>query len=136
MSRLKLQATTEVRQEVKLTPSARKMLLDRCVEHAELAKKAAEINGKETKKRPAGRMRRLADEVREIIRKEKQGKAFMDGIQLEGHGMTLVIGKSKTFDQKGFMKKHGLTQEDFDEFTEVSDNEPYVKFTHPGGDDE
>src|SRR5262245_59717708 len=132
MSRIKLQATTEVRQEVKLSPSARKMLLDRMREHGQLAIKAAEINGKETKKRPAGRMRRIADEVRDIIRREKQGKAFLDGITIEGESMTLVIGKTQKFDQLGFMKKHGLTQEDFDEFTETTDNEPYVKFTHPG----
>lgn len=134
MSKLALKATTEVTvvNEVKLSPQARKMLLTRLEEHAELANQVRILKG--TKKKP-GRMRRIEEEVSELFRKEKQGKALLAGTKLEDHSLKLVIGKSKKFDQMGFMKKHGLSQADFDEFTTSSDNEPYIRFSHGDDDD-
>lgn len=135
MPRPSLKATTEatVVTEVKLQPKARAMLMERMTEHDRLAKQVKDIKG--TKKHP-GRMKRIEDEVVNLFKKEKQGRALLDGTSLDGHGVKMVLGKTKVFDQMGFMKKHGLSQEDFDEFTEYKDNEPYVRFTHPGEDDE
>ena len=134
MGRVKLTATTtvETTNEVRLSPMARKMLLDRCEEHAKLAKVVSDIKG--TKKH-LGRMRRIADEVQTLFRAEKQGKALLAGTALEGHRVKLVMGSRAVFDKAGFMKKHGLSQADFDEFTESVDSEPYVKISH-GGDEE
>lgn len=131
MPKPKLQATTTVAvtQTVKLSPQARKMLLERVEEHARLAKQVQEIQG--TKKNP-GRMRRIKEEIQELFIKEKQGKALVDGTEFEGHRIKLVTGTSSKFDKLGFMKKHGLTQADFDEFTEYKDNDPYIKITAPG----
>lgn len=135
MPKLKLTATTtvETTTEVKLVPTARKMLLERFEEHAALAKIVKDAKG--TKKHP-GRMRRIADEVQELFRKEKQGKALLAGTALEGHRVKLVMGKRNVFDKVGFMKAHGLTAEDFAAFTTESDNEPYVKISHGDDDDD
>ena len=134
MPKPSLKATTEttVVMEVKLAPQARKMLLSRLEEHEQLATQVREIKG--TKKKP-GRLKRIEEEVSELFRKEKAGKALVAGTKLENHQMKLVIGKTKKFDQMGFMKKHGVTQADFDEFTDYKDNEPYIKFTHGNDDD-
>ena len=133
--KIKLQATTTIAvvEEVKLAPQARQMLLQRLEEHARLALIVKDAQG--TKKHP-GRMRRIADEVQELFRKEKQGKALLAGTSLDGHKVKLVIGSRKAFDQMGFMKKHGLSQADFDAFTTETDNEPYIKMSHPGSEDE
>ena len=128
-----LTATTTATATVKLSPQARQMLVQRLDEHQRLGAQVAAIKG--TKKHP-GRMRRIEEEVADIFRKEKQGKALADGTELDGHKMKLTIGKRKAFDQMGFMKKHGLTQADFDEFTEEKDNEPFIKFSHPGESDD
>lgn len=125
MGRIKLQATTEVTQTVALKNA--QMVLTRLEEHARL--------GKEIKERK-GRQERIRDEVQDIFVKEKQGKALANGTELGGHKLKLVTGKRKVFDQQGFMKKHGLTQADFDEFTDYNDNEPYIKLTAPGEKDE
>lgn len=130
---LKPTATTTVTETVKLQPSTRQMLVQRLNEHAKLHSRVAADKG--TKKKP-GRMKRIEDEVQELFRKEKQGKALLGGTELDGHKMKVVIGHSSRFDKQGFMKKHGLSQADFDEFTEVVDNEPYLKITHPGEEDE
>lgn len=134
MSRLatKLVATTVATVEVKLSPKARTMVLQRCKEHAALAGQVKDIKG--TKKKP-GRMKRIEAEVDAIFTKERQGAALLDGTSIDGHKLKMVLGKRKDFDQLGFMKKHGLTQEDFDEFTTEKDNEPYIKITAPGESD-
>ena len=44
-----------------------------------------------------------------------------------------MIGTRKEFNQLGFMKKHGLSQADFDRFTKEQDNAPYVRITAPRG---
>jgi hypothetical protein len=135
---IKLQATTtvETTTTVTLKPQTRQMLVARFEEHAKLAAQARAINGKRTKKNPdGGRMKRLEKEIEQLVRADKQGKALVDGFALDGHTAKLVIGTRKKFDQMGFMKKHGLTQADFDEFTEEVDNAPYIKIGH-GGDDE
>lgn len=134
MTKSTLKATTEttVVTEVKLKPQARQMLVARLNEHAQLSNQVAQLKG--TRKKP-GRLYRIEEEVSELFRKEKQGKALLAGTKLDGHTMKLVTGKTKKFDQMGFMKKHGVTQTDFDEFTTYSDNEPYIKFGHPGEDD-
>lgn len=135
MPKPKLVATTEttVTTEITLSPKVRQMLMARLEEHAKLAALVKEYNG--TKKKP-GRMRRIKDEIEELFVKEKQGKALVDGTKIGGHAIKLVTGKSKKFDQLGFMKQHGLTQADFDEFTDYSDNEPYIKLTAPGEEEE
>lgn len=122
---------TTVTTDVKLQPKTRVMLMERIQEHERISAQVRSLKG--TKKKP-GRLYRIADEVTELFRKEKQGKALLDGTTLNGHGLKMVIGKTKKFDQMGFMKKHGVSVADFEEFTTYSDNEPYVKFTHPGED--
>lgn len=129
MPKLKLALTTEVTTvtDVKLKPHVRQMIKTRCEEHAGLA-----VVAKDTKRR----MKAIDAEITGLFKKEKQGKALLDGTKLDSHGMKLVIGKTKKFDQLGFMKKHDVTVEDFEEFTERIDNTPYLKFTHPGEKDE
>lgn len=124
MARVKLAATTETKAvvEVKLQPQARQMLVTRGEEHSKLAKEIAERKG---------RQERIREECETIFKKEKQGKALLNGTKVADYGFKLVTGKRKVFDQMGFMKKHGLTQADFDEFTEEVDNEPYVKISAP-----
>ncbi len=128
-----LVATTvaTVTTDVKLQPKTRVMLMERLHEHERLVAQVKDLKG--TKKKP-GRLYRIESEVVDIFKKEKQGKALLAGTSIDGHSLKLVIGKTKSFDQMGFMKKHGLSQADFDEFTTYKDNEPYVKFTHPGED--
>lgn len=135
MPKLKLTATTTqtATVEVKLAPQVRTMIAQRAEEHAKLAIQVKDIKG--TKAKP-GRMKRIEEEVTALFKKEKQGKALLNGTAINGHKLKLVIGTSKKFDQLGFMKKHGLTQADFDEFTEDVDNTPYLKMTHPGEDEE
>ena len=134
--RLEVTTTTATTTEVKLQLHAKKMLIQRLDERAKLAKVVKDANGKPTKKNPAGgRMRRIDQEIQEILKKEKQGKALLNGLELGGHTAKLTTGTRSVFDKMGFMKKHGLTQADFDEFTEDVDNEPYIKYTHPGVED-
>lgn len=125
--RQKLVATTTIEQTVKLQPHARQMINMRCEEHQNLSRQIKPLKA---------RMKAIDTEVVALFKKEKQGRALLDGVKFDGHGMKLTIGKRKVFDQLGFMKAHGLTQEDFDAFTETEDNAPYVRFTHPGEKEE
>lgn len=133
MARAKLsitpKATVAATVEVKLSPAARKMLVQRGAEHAQLSAQVRDIKG--TKKKP-GRMKRIEAEVDAIFTKEKQGGALLDGTEVAGYGFKSVYGKRSVFDKTGFMKKHGLTVADFEEFTTIADNEPYIKITAPG----
>lgn len=126
-------ATVTTAVEVKLSPAARRMLLERGDEHAKLSAQVRDIKG--TKKKP-GRMKRIESEVDAIFTKEKQGAALLDGTTVAGYGFKAVYGKRAVFDKIGFMKKHGLTAADFEEFTTVQDNEPYIKITAPGQEEE
>jgi len=126
-------ATTAVIEEVKLSITARQMLTTRLEEYGRLASQLLTIKG--TKKSP-GRMRRIQDEVEELFRKEKQGKALRAGCKVGDVGVKLVTGERSVFDKLGFMKQHGLTQADFDAFTEKADNAPYIKISIPGVEDE
>jgi hypothetical protein len=131
MPKAKLVATTtvEVTTDVKLSPKVRQMIVERCEEHARLSKQVKEIEG--TKKKP-GRMRRIKKEVEELFTKDGQGKALLDGTDINGHSIVMVTGSRNVFDKLGFMKHHGLTEADFAAFTTEEDNEPYLKITSPG----
>lgn len=131
---IKLEATTTVTTAVRLETRAQQLILQRCHEHAKLAATVKELKG--TKKAP-GRMKRIEGEIAELFTKAKQGKALAEGTELSGYKIKMVIGKTRKFDQRGFMLKHGLSQADFDAFTEYNDNDPYVRITAPGeADDE
>lgn len=137
MPRTRLVATTTVQAEVKLSPSARTMLRKRLAEHADLAKKVREMNGKRTKKNPeGGRMKRIEKEVDSIFTKEKQGAALLDGTVIDGYKVKMVLGSRSVFDKLGFMKKHGVTEADFEEFTTTKDNEPYISIKRVGEEED
>lgn len=127
MAKLSLKATTQTKAvvEVKLQPQARQMLVTRGEEHTVLAREISERKG---------RQERIREECETIFKKERQGKALLSGTKVADYGFKLVTGTRKVFDQMGFMKKHGLSQADFDEFTDMVDNEPYVKISAPGKD--
>lgn len=112
--------TTAVTTEVKIEPRLRVMIKERCEEHAKLARVISD--GK-------ARQKRIATEVTDIFKKGKQGKALTSGTALDDFSLKMVFGTRKKFDQLGFMKKHGLTQEDFDAFTSDEPNSPYLKIT-------
>jgi hypothetical protein len=127
------QVTTSTRVEVKLSPAARRMLIERGEEHKKLRAVVAAAKG--TKKKP-GRMKRIETEVDTLFTKERQGAALLDGVEVGGHKFKMVLGKRSVFDKKGFMKKYGLGQADFDAFTTQEDNAPYIKITAEGDEDE
>lgn len=127
------QLTTSTKVEVKLSPAARRMLIERCEEHQKLREQVAFIKG--TKKKP-GRMKRIEAEVDALFTKEKQGAALLDGTEIGQHRVKMVQGSRSVFDKLGFMKKHGLTQADFDAFTTKEDNAPYIKISADGEEDE
>lgn len=135
MAGVKLQATTTatVTTSIKLSPKVKKMILERSEEHAKLAAVVKAAKG--TKKKP-GRMKRIENEVQDLVQKEGQGEALMDGIEIEGHKMKMVCGHTKKFDQVGFMKHYGLSQADFDKFTAYVPSTPYMKMSAPGEEDE
>lgn len=125
MSKLRqmAQATTTVTTTVKLSPKVRAMVKERAEEDGKLGVEIAEREG---------RRKRIKVEVEELFIKEKQGPALMNGTELDGIKFKTVCGKRKVFDQEGFMKKHGLGADDFEEFTTEEPNEPYLKITQPG----
>lgn len=129
MPRVKLQATTTqtVTTTVKLSPKARVMAKERCEEHTKLGKVVKDATA---------RQKRIRVEVDALFTKEGQGRALLDGTDLDGYRLKLVEGKRKVFDQMGFMKKHGLSVEDFEDFTTYEPNEPYVKIGKAGDKDE
>lgn len=128
MPKLALKATTEttVTTEVKLKPATRTMVVARGEEYTSLASNI---------KRDKTRQGRIRDEVSELFRKDKQGAALLEGTKIAGFGFKFVGGSTRKFDQMGFMKKHGLSQADFDEFTEDVPKKAYVKVTAPGSRD-
>lgn len=127
------QLTTTTKVEVKLSPAARRMLIERGEEHKKLRALVADAKG--TKKKP-GRMKRIEAEVDALATKEKIGSALMDGFEVGGHRFKMVLGQRSVFDKLGFMKKHGLSADDFEEFTTKEDNAPYIKISAEGEDDE
>lgn len=127
------QLTTATKVEVKLSLAARRMLIERCDEHKKLREQVAAIKG--TKKKP-GRMKRIESEIDVLFSKEKQGAALLTGTEIGGHKLKMVLGTRSVFDKLGFMKKHGLTEADFQEFTTKEDNAPYIKISAEGEDDE
>lgn len=124
MPKPRLTATTEttVTTTVKMSPKALQMLKVRAEEHASNA------NHMDVLKE---RNKAIEAEVDTLFTKEGQGAALVDGTKVDGNTYKLTQGKTKKFDQLGFMKKHGLTQEDFDEFTTWEDNTPYIAIKCP-----
>lgn len=98
------------------------MLKARLEEHAKLAEDIA------TKK---GRQERIAAEVEELFAREGEGEALLDGCAVDEFKTKLVCGETSDFDKIGFMRKHGLTEEDFQEFTNKKPSKPYVRITPP-----
>lgn len=129
MPKLQATTTTEVTQNVMLQPKVHQMLKERCEEDVRLA---ADI------KKLKERRGRIGKEVQELFAKAKQGKALVDGTDIDGHRVKMVFGSSTRLDKEALMKAHGLTQEDLDECSETKDNKPYVKISKPGakGDDD
>lgn len=125
-----VETTVATTTQVNLDVKSKQMLDARLKERAEITVWEKEKIG--TKDNP-GRRRRIDDEIQDIFRAAKQGKALVNGVSVDGTSLVLVVGTSKKFDQIGFMKKHGLTQADFDEFTSSSENDPYLKVTPPRG---
>lgn len=125
MPKLKAVATTttEVTTKVALSTRVIQMLKARAKEYAEQS--AIEAAAKQRKKR-------IGDEVQELFIKEKQGAALLDGTNVDGIGFKLVEGETAKFDKLGFMKRHGLTEEDFQEFTERVPKKSYVAIRLPG----
>ena len=137
MARMKLVGTattkTVVETAVKLSTKVRTMLLERAEEMMKIRDLVRQAVG--TKKKP-GRSYRLRDEFYELFVKEKQGKALAKGCEVDGYSYKLKTGSRSVFDKAGFMEKHDLTQEDFDEFTTKVDNEPYVEVRRVGEKDD
>jgi hypothetical protein len=127
------QLTTTTKVEVKLSVQARRMLIERGEEHKKLRALVADAKG--TKKKP-GRMKRIESEVDALATKEKIGAALIDGFEVGGHRFKMVLGQRSVFDKLGFMKKHGLDEDDFQEFTTKEDNAPYIKISAEGEEDE
>jgi hypothetical protein len=125
--------TTVVETTVKLSTKAREMLLSRAEEADRIRAFVREHVG--TKKKP-GRSYRIRDEVYSLFIKEKQGKALIKGVVVDGYKYKLKTGSRSVFDKDGFMREHGLTQADFDAFTEKVDNESYVEIRRVGDDDD
>lgn len=123
----KLQAVVQTVVKLALKPTAKAMLVTRAVEYAGLQVQAKKIDA---------RMDAIKHEVETLFVKEKQGAALMAGADIDGHKFKLVCGESSKFDKLGFMKKHGLTEADFEEFTEKVPKKPYVKVTPKGGRDD
>lgn len=131
--RLSAVTETTVVTSVKLQPKTKQMIMERVTEHAKLAATVKELKG--TKKAP-GRMKRIEKEVEELFRKDKQAGALADGVELGGFKLKVVAGSTSKFDKLGFMKKHNLSQADFDEFTSQVPNASYLKITAPGEKDD
>ncbi len=125
-----VEATVETTTTVELSVQARKELSKLLFDRAQIvAWEKANIG---TKDKP-GRKRLIDEEIAELFRRERKGKALVEGVRFDGTGLEIVTGTTASFDKIGFMKKHGLTQEDFDEFTTKKDNDPYLKVTAPKG---
>ena len=137
MARPKLVAAattrTVVETAVKLSPKVREMLLVRADEMCRIRDTVRALVG--TKKKP-GRSYRIRDEFYELFIKEKQGKALVKGCEVDGYSYRLKKGSRKVFDRIGFMQAHDLTEEDFDKFTTVVENESYVEVRKIGEKDD
>lgn len=130
MPRPSISVTTTVEQTIKMSTKAKQMLLTRAREHAALADQEKEIKR---------RKKAIEGEVDALFVKEGQGAALADGTKVDGIAFKLVTGDSPDFDKLGFMKAHGLTEADFEEFTTRKPKTPYVRITLPKkgkGDDE
>lgn len=113
--------------EVALKPVARKMVVQRCEEHATLHTQIKELEA---------RKKRLGAEIVELFEKEGVDGALYDGTKVAGHSIKVVLSNSSKFDKLGFMKAHHLTEDDFAEFTSTTPKAPYVKMVHPGDHDD
>lgn len=125
-----VETTVETKTTVNLSVKARQEVARLLFDRAQIvAWEKANIG---TKEKP-GRKRNIDEEIQDVFRREKKGKALIDGVDFDGTGLCIVTGTTSVFDRMGFMKKHGLTQEDFDEFTTSKENDPYLKVTTPRG---
>lgn len=125
-----VEATVETTVQLKMSVQARQELSKLLFDRKQIVDWEKTAIG--TKEKP-GRRRNIDNEIQDLFKREKQGRALIEGCNFDGTGLIMVVGSSKKFDQIGFMKKHGLTQADFDEFTEVTVNDPYLKVTSPKG---
>jgi hypothetical protein len=130
---LKPTTTVETTTEVKMSVKARQMLVSRLEEHQEGCRIVREWKG--TKKTP-GRLKRIEQEVEDLFKKEKQGKALVDGTALDGHRLKHTGGTTKVFDKQGFLKHHGLTEADYNAFVTEKPKTAFIKFTHPDSEDD
>ena len=124
MSKPSLSATTETTTtaEVRLRPNTRRMVVQRCEEHAALATVIKDAKA---------RQQRLHEEVETLFKKDKQGKALLAGTTIAGHKVKLVCGETATLDKMALMMAHGLVQADLDACTEKKPKKPYLLISSP-----
>lgn len=124
MGKLKLETTTQVTATVNLKNAP--MVVSRCEEHVKLGKVVKDAQA---------RQKRIREEIPDIFKKDKQGKALVQGCEIGEYGLKLVTGKRKVIDWNGLMDDFGFTPADLERYTSEEDNEPYVKITKKGEKD-
>ena len=113
--------TTTTETTVKLAPKARAMILTRLQENAALATQIDALKARQD---------RLKDELEDVFRKEKQGKALADGCAIDGYKLKVVIGESKKLNQLRLVEL-GCDPAWLEEATETVPKKPYLLLTAP-----
>lgn len=114
-------ATVQQVMTVKLKPTTRQMVLARCEENARLSTqiKALEV-----------RQKRLKQEVHELFVKDGQGKPLLDGVDIDGHKVTLICASRDVLNRATLIEL-GCEPSWIAEATDHVPNEPYLKITAP-----
>lgn len=120
---LKATVTATVTTTIKIKPTVTRMLVERCAEAVRLNKQAKEI---------AARKKRIGAEVEELLQKEKQTGALLDGFELDGYQMKLIAGVTKKLDKKR-MLADGI---DISEYEEEVPKAAYVRIAKKGEKEE
>jgi len=121
MPKISITATVQQTTTVKLKPNTRQMVLARVEENASLSKQIKALEARQS---------RLKKEVHELFIKDGQGKALLDGVDIDGHKVTLVCASRDVLD-KAKLVELGCEPEWIAEATENVPNEPYLKITAP-----
>lgn len=123
----KVSVSTTARVEVGLEPRVKAQIRTALTEYCDLQ---AQI------KRLTERQDAIKADVQAKFDEADALDALVDGTDVDGIKVKLVIGSSRRLDKMKLMKRHGLTQADLDACSPEKPNKPYVRVTARGAKEE
>lgn len=119
----KVSVSTTVRQEVGLDLRTKAQIRTALMEYLDLQREMKLLQAKQDA---------LKALVQTRFNDAEQLDALMEGTDVDGVKIKLVVGSNTKLDKTKLMKKHGLSQADLDACSKTTPSKPYLRVTARG----